>query len=970
MPSKEQGNTFHFETVNLNGKGVLMRPRKVILAALTLCLVPLVSARAQYYFGQNKIQYTRFDWQVLTTEHFSIYFYPEEQEVAETAAQLAEESYSFLQAEFNHTIDKKIPFIVYSSPVFFEQTNVIPGILPENVAGFTEFMKQRVVIPFNGSYSDFAHVVRHELVHVFTMQKISYMAKTHRKNNISYPPLWFIEGLAEYWSQGWNSEADMMLRDLTISGNIIPIDDLYTISGSFMMYKVGQSILNYLGETYGDDKLSEMFDNWWKAKSFSQLIRITYNKSLEEIGSEWEYWLRKRYYPFLKTQELPDRVAVRLTRDGYNIKPVVFTKDTRKGREEFIAFKTFRLGYSSIAEMPLDGEKSHYRTLIKGGRSEQYESLHFIDSGLDGNLNGLIAFVSKNQESDALYIYDTKRDKVVRKAKFDSLVAISSPSWSSDGSRIVFEGITKAGRSNLYLYDMNTEQFRQLTDDIYVDKTPSFSFTDELIAFSSDRGTDGKEGARNLFLYNLNTGVISQLTFGKQIDESPRFTRSGDRLIFTSDRAGAMNLFVLDGITNGHRRTLEMTNFVTGVFNPVLANYDSTVVFSAYQNSVFHIFKMDLPKVPVFIRENDPLVSAETTGTWTFPRLEGNLSQGSVRYKTRLSFDIAQSAVAYDQIAGPLGGLQFALTDMLGNHQYYFLLYNTADTRQDFLQSINAGATYINKTHRLNFGGGIFHFYNQYSERYYGYVGERTYGGFLAGSYPISKYRRVESVLFIRGLEKDTTYISGRPLKAATATLSLSFIKDTSIWDPTGPVDGTRLNVGMSQSIDIAGIKYFNSTYNIDFRKYFRLGKASAYAARIMFLKSVGRDKQRYYLGGSWSLRGYPRREFYANNLLLVNNELRFPLVNDLLISFPVGNLRFQAIRGALFFDIGNSWEDFKSSDSAPDYGSHGIVGSFGFGFRVSLGYVTVLRFDFARKTDFRSVTNSYDFDFFFGWNF
>jgi len=947
-----------------------MRLRKAIPTLVALLVLTAVSAQAQYYFGQNKIQYSDFDWQVLNTEHYNIYFYPEEREVAEAAARLAEDSYTYLQAKFNHTVEKKIPFIVYSSPVFFEQTNVIPGLLPENVAGFTEFFKQRVVIPFNGSYSDFAHVVRHEMVHVFTMQKMAHVAKMHRRNTITHPPLWFTEGIAEYWSQGWDSEADMMMRDMTISGRIISVDNLYSISGSFMMYKVGQSILNYLGETYGDDKLADLFDNWWKAKTFSQIVKITYDKSLGEIGSEWEYWLRKKYYPTIENNDLPDRVADKLTFDGYNIKPAVFTKDTKEGRKEYIAFKTYRMGYSSIAEMPLDGEKDDFETLVKGGRSEQYESLHFIDSGLDGNINGLIAFASKNQESDALNIYDTKRGKVIKKVKFPELISISSPSWSSDGSRIVFEGITRSGKSDLYLYDIITENFRQLTDDFYVDKTPSFSFTDDLVAFSSDRDENGIKGGRNIFLINLETNEIAQMTFGNQIDESPRFTRSGDRVIFTSDRGGAMNLFVLDGVTNGHQQTIQLTKFVTGIFNPVLVNYDSTVVFAGYQNFGFHIYKMQLPEKPVSVNVHPIGEMASQAETWKIPRLQGELSKGSVKYRNQFSFDIAQSAVAYDPIVGTMGGLQFALTDMLGNHQYYFLVYNTASTRADFLSSMNVGATYINKSHRLNYGGGLFHFYNEYSERYYGYIGERTYGGLVTASYPFSRYRRFESALFVRGLEKDTTYSLGKPLKAATAMITLSYIKDTSIWDPTGPIEGTRFNIGMSQSIDISSGKYFNSTYNIDFRKYFRLGKASAFASRLMYLKSTGKDKQRYYLGGSWSLRGYPRRAFYANNLFLMNNEVRFPLVNDLLVSFPVGNIRFQAIRGALFFDVADSWEDGQVNRYHPDYTTGGVIGSFGFGFRVSLGYVTVLRFDFARKTDFKSVTNKYDFDFFFGWNF
>lgn len=951
-----------------------MRLSKIVLGGLLLCLAAATSTKAQYYFGQNKIQYVTFDWQVLSTEHFNIYFYPEEREIAETAARLAEDSYDVLQEKFNHTIDKRIPFIVYSSPVFFEQTNIIPGILPENVAGFTEFFKQRVVIPFNGSFSDFAHVVRHEMIHVFTMQKIAYVAKMHRRNNVATPPLWFTEGIAEYWSEGWDSQADMIMRDMAISGRIITLENIYSISGSFLMYKVGQCILNYLGETYGDDKLADLFDNWWRGRTFSEIVRLTYDKPLKEIGAEWEYWVKKRYYPYIKSQELPDRVAEPLTHDGYNIKPTIFLKDTKEGRREYIAFKTFRRGYSSIAEMPIDGEKEHYKTLIKGGRSAEYESLHFTDSGLDANINGLIAFASKSRESDALYIYDSKRRKVIKNVKKQSLVAISSPSWSPDGKRIVFEGITKGGRSDLYIYNLNSEEFTRLTDDIYVDKTPSFSFTDQLIAFSSDRDIEGFSGSRNLFLYHLEDGKITRLTSGNQIDESPRFTRSGDRIIFTSDRKGAMNLYILDGVTNGHPRIMQMTDFVTGAFDPILANYDSTVVFSAYQNFRSHIYKMPLPETPVAAidqSEKDgyhPVAAIDhseedgyrwaAADSWALPKLEGELSRGSASYRTQLSFDIAQSAVAYDPIVGTMGGLQFALTDILGNHQYYFLLYNTANTREDFLKSINFGVTYLNKTRRFNYGGGFFHFYNEYSEDFYGYVAERTFGGFLAGSYPFSRYRRLESALYVRRIDKETIF-SESP-KATTAMWLLSYIKDTSIWDATGPIEGTRFNIGMSQSLDVNNFKYYNSTYNFDFRKYFRLGNASAYATRLMYLHSIGKDPQRYYLGGSWSLRGYARRHFFGRHLVLLNNELRFPLVNDLLIGFPFGNIRFQAIRGALFFDVGNAWED--------DF--DGLVGSFGFGFRVALGYVTVLRFDFARKTDFKSVNNNYEFDFFFGWNF
>ena len=212
---------------------------RVLLLSLFVLLFS-VPAFGQYYFEKNKIQYTDFGWEVLTTDHFSVYFYPEEKEIAEIAANYAEESYRFLEGKFNHHIQKKLPLVIYSSPNYFEQTNVIPTLLPENVGGFTEFFKGRMVIPFDGSYFRFLKVIRHELVHAFTMQKLPYVMKAHGSYNFSGLPLWFEEGLAEHWAGEWDSEGDMMMRDLIISGKFIKLEEIYEISGSYLMYKIGE----------------------------------------------------------------------------------------------------------------------------------------------------------------------------------------------------------------------------------------------------------------------------------------------------------------------------------------------------------------------------------------------------------------------------------------------------------------------------------------------------------------------------------------------------------------------------------------------------------------------------------------------------------------------------------------------------------------------------------------------------------
>jgi outer membrane protein assembly factor BamA len=297
---------------------------------------------------------------------------------------------------------------------------------------------------------------------------------------------------------------------------------------------------------------------------------------------------------------------------------------------------------------------------------------------------------------------------------------------------------------------------------------------------------------------------------------------------------------------------------------------------------------------------------------------------------------------------------------VLGNHQLYFLVYNTADTKENLLHSMNIAVTYLNKKHRLNWGFGGFRFYNEYSDDYYGYVSEETYGALGVTSYPFSRYDRVEASLFLRKYYKETLFSNNNP-DAVLVTPMLSYIKDTSIWEQSGPIDGFRMHLAVATSFNLNNAKYYNSAFNVDIRKYFRVTESSAYAVRALYLASSGKDPQRYYLGGSWDLRGYQRRSFYDKNIFLLNNELRFPLVDRLLVGFPFGALSFQSIRGAVFVDAGKAWGDYNRR----------MVGSFGYGVRVALGYVTVLRFDFSRKVDYKTVYgHGFDFDFFFGWNY
>ena len=107
--------------------------------------------------------------------------------------------------------------IFYASPLHFKETNTTPGLIPDGVGGFFEFIKGRVVIPFEGSLAQFKHVIRHEMTHVFMTSKINTILRLHRRTQDQSPPLWFTEGLAEYWSTKWDAQADMVLKDAVLN---------------------------------------------------------------------------------------------------------------------------------------------------------------------------------------------------------------------------------------------------------------------------------------------------------------------------------------------------------------------------------------------------------------------------------------------------------------------------------------------------------------------------------------------------------------------------------------------------------------------------------------------------------------------------------------------------------------------------------------------------------------------------------
>ena len=102
---------------------------RVVLSALLLTLLAVPTTEAQY-FGRNKVQWEQFDFKVLQTEHFDIYYYEQEADVVEDIGRMSERWYARLSRVFNHSFRKK-PIVLYANSADFHQTTTTGGTIGE-----------------------------------------------------------------------------------------------------------------------------------------------------------------------------------------------------------------------------------------------------------------------------------------------------------------------------------------------------------------------------------------------------------------------------------------------------------------------------------------------------------------------------------------------------------------------------------------------------------------------------------------------------------------------------------------------------------------------------------------------------------------------------------------------------------------------------------------------------------------------
>jgi len=573
------------------------------LAAI-LALTTLGAGRlASQGFGQNKVQYRTFDFKIIQTEHFEVYYYPEERAAALDAARMAERGYARLSRILHHQFQGRKPIILYASGSDFQQTNVTE-VGGESVGGVTEFFKHRMVLPFTGSYSELEHVLQHEMVHQFQFDVYSRGRPGGGVQTLVSvnPPLWFMEGMAEYLSLGpLDPNTTMWLRDASLEGHLPTIDDL--TYGDVFPYYYGHALWAYIGEKWGDEVIGEILQTS-ASSGIETSIKRALGLSLDELSADWRDAVQTTFLPQLGEHYRARRVAqASLTRKRSNGRIFLAPALTPDGRE--MAFFGDQGGFF-IDLFIADAEAGRVkRRLVKSTLNKNYESLRFINSSGSFSPDGrFFALAAKRRDRDDLVILDAKRGREVQRIKV-SLNGLQTPTWSPDGKQLVFTGFD-GGLSDLYVINRDGTGQRRLTSDKYADLHPAWSPDGKTIAFVTDRGSntsfeDLRFGNLRIALYHLESGTIELLGHmeeGKNIN--PVWAPDGRSLAFVSDRTGISDIYLYD---LDDSNIYQITNLYTGVqgitpLSPVMswARQADRLAFVYYEDGQYSVYSLENPR--------------------------------------------------------------------------------------------------------------------------------------------------------------------------------------------------------------------------------------------------------------------------------------------------------------------------------------------------------------------------------------
>jgi Tol biopolymer transport system component len=971
-------------------------------------------------FGKNKVNASPQEFTELKTLHFDIYYPRGEDDFGKTVALMAEEIYYYLKDDLKYPVLSRIPIIFYSTKSEFQVTNIIYPLLSEGVGGFTESLRNRVVVPFDGSYSNLEKLLAHELTHAYINALDNRVTNAVQALRPSMIPFWFTEGLPEFLAIGGEDDHNnMFILDMVVNDNLPSLEYI----GGYLAYRLGESFLTWIAEVYGREKVSEYFYSLRTMNRLDDATKRVFGISFEELESRWRYQLKRDYFPSINSHDVPKEVFQARTdhrKDGsyFNFSPR-FSPDGSR----YVYFSSAKARFS----IWMGGTHgiSKPRRVITGEANGKMEEFYYMRSSLSWFPDGKrVVFGAKTSLGDRIHILNVDSGKIEETIRIDELDAIFEMDLSPDGRYLALSA-QKGLRTDIFVYDLDTRELTQLTNDSFYDAQPRFSADGKRIAFASERD-ENPDSHRygyfanitfDIFEYRLDDHSLWQITRESFDCTQPIYVGDTNLLAFVSTRDGIQNYELIDLENN---RIAPLTSVLAGTFNGDISRDTNYILLSNYFDGAWNIYfdtnpirelrYQDYPAPEPFALEYDLLDRLDFERLNRYgprdrkvkiksgyqepvrrPVLSGyepvipdtNLIAGNFawderpsedthnpppmrKYRPKFALDTFWGGMAYSSSYGAVGTVELGLSDLMGDHGIG-LSFGISDK----LKETNFVFTYLYLKQRADWGASLFNLYDEAYYRLYQPTGndylrtrQRQTGAYFLARYPFSRFSRVElhNMLYDYHIQWDylpnSNINSGQWINDIESSSGLAYAPGLSLVYDNALFGATGPMLG------------YRAEYTM--RKSFAKDDMD-YLTNYIDLRSYTLFSRRYSLAlranGGISTGSSPDRftlgGYHGIRALSYNLAGSKKALASMELRFPMLDymamafplpLVLSGIRGSAYVDVGAVWDDTDKFRGAINGRLEDVKLGYGFGPRFNLGYF-VLKLDLAWLTDLSRIS-------------
>ncbi|WP_258102558.1 outer membrane protein assembly factor [Marinoscillum sp. MHG1-6] len=575
-----------------------MRYFKEILLIGTFLMVGYLSHGQYYYteFGQNRIQYKKFDWYFYSTNNFEVYYYAGGHDYARQAMAYLEDEFTEITDILGYAPYAKTKIFIYNSIQDLQQSNIGIGGDVFTIGGKTDFVKLQVEIPYPGTSDGFKSSINQRLSRIL-IEDMMYggsLAEIFQNAYLLSLPAWFMDGASRYLAYGWSDEMDDYVRDYLVRRKIKRFVKVQGEDAAIL----GQSIWNFIAVKYGESNISNILNLTRIIRNEENSIASTLGLSYKQFLEDWQNYYLLQEEEIKQNYITPDKEN-ELTSSRYFKARLGHVKVNKTGN--LVAYTYHKNGKFDV--IVADLKSGRQQKVMQGGYLINGQEVDYNLPLIDWQADEILGILYYKRGDLILSTHNLSTGQKLDKP-LERFNQVKSFSFNHNGKLAVLSGDID-GQNDIFLISMRRNALKRITDDTYDDIDPVFIPGTAAVIFSSNRKSDSVEVSSpsiqdigqlyNLFLFDLDTSTTRfqrlTSTYGK--DTRP-IVKNEYVVYYLSD---------LKGINNVYKYSfLDSLSYQVSAYKNGIRDYD----LSASSNNLSYIM-LDDGREKVYVEMNPDL---------------------------------------------------------------------------------------------------------------------------------------------------------------------------------------------------------------------------------------------------------------------------------------------------------------------------------------------------------------------------